>query len=105
VRDLRHLSISLDQTIAHNIDTVSIHSKLDYCNSLFLSLPENQLERLHAVLTSNARAVTNTRKFYHVTAIRKSLQRLKSLNAFTTKFYLIPTNAYFLIFLLTYKIF
>jgi hypothetical protein len=52
-----------DQTTARSIATALIHSKLDYCDSLFLNLPANQLDRLQLVLNSTARAVTNTPKF------------------------------------------
>jgi hypothetical protein len=77
VRDLRRLGPILDQTTARNIDTAPIYSKLDYCNSLFLNLPVNQLDRLQLVLNSAARAVTNTPKFHHITPILKSLHWLK----------------------------
>ena len=77
VRDLRRLRPILDQTTARNIATALIHSKLDYCNSLFLNLPANQLDRLQLVLNSAARAVTNTPKFHHITPILKSLHWLK----------------------------
>jgi hypothetical protein len=40
-RDLRRLRPVLDQTTARNIATALIHSKLDYCTSLFLNLPAN----------------------------------------------------------------
>jgi hypothetical protein len=77
VRDLRRLRPILDQTTARNIATALIHSKLDYCNSLFLNLPANQLDRLQLVLNSAARAVTNAPKFHHITPILKSLHWLK----------------------------
>ena len=77
VRDIRRLRPILDQTTARNIATALIHSKLDYCNSLFLNLPANQLDRLQLVLNSAARAVTKTPKFHHITPILKSLHWLK----------------------------
>ena len=60
VRDLRRIRPFLDQTTARNIATALIHSKLDYCNSVFLNLPANQLDRFQLVLNSAARAVTST---------------------------------------------
>ena len=77
MRDLRRLRPILDQTTARNFATALIHSKLDYCNSLFLNLPANQLDRLQLVLNSAARAVTNTPKFHHLTPILKSLHWLE----------------------------
>jgi len=38
--------------------TSLIHSKLDYCNSLFLNLPQCQLGRLQLILNSSVRAVS-----------------------------------------------
>jgi hypothetical protein len=69
VGDLRRLSPFPDQTTDRNIATALIHSKLDYCNSLFLNLPANQLDRLQLVLNSAARAVTNTPKLHHITPV------------------------------------
>jgi hypothetical protein len=43
IRDLRRIRNTLDQTTAHTIATSLIHSKLDYCNSLFLNLPSLNL--------------------------------------------------------------
>ena len=76
IRDLRRIRPVLNQSTARNIATALIHSKLDYCNSLFLNLPANQLNCLQLVLNSAARAVTNTSKFHHITHILKSLHWL-----------------------------
>jgi len=40
-----------------------IHSKVDYCNSLFLNLHRSQLYRLQLILNSAARAVSKTSRF------------------------------------------
>jgi hypothetical protein len=58
VRDLRLLRLRLDQTIFRNTATALIHSKLDYCNSLFINLPANKLDRLQLEINSAAHAVT-----------------------------------------------
>ena len=54
-----------------------IHSKVDYCNSLFLNLPRSQLDRLQLILNSVARAVSKTPKFTHISPVLKSLHWLK----------------------------
>jgi hypothetical protein len=106
VRDIRGLGAIPGQTAARNIATGLNHSKLDYCNSFLVKLPANQINRLQLVFNSAARAVTNTQKFHHINPMLKSFHWLKkSLNAFTTKFNLLPTNAFFLINLLIYEIF
>ena len=54
-----------------------VHSKLDYCNSLFLHLESTQLRRLQLIQNSLARAVTRTPMHHHITPILKSLHWLK----------------------------
>jgi hypothetical protein len=105
VRNLRRLRPILDQTTARNIATALIHSKLDYCNSLFLNLPANQLDRLQLVLNSAAHAVTSTPKCHHITPILKYLHWLKITERIHYKVLpIIPTNTLFLMNLLNYEI-
>jgi len=77
IRDLRRIRNTLDYSTANTIATSLIHSKLDYCNSLFLNLPQSQLGRLQLILNSAARAVSQTPKFSHITPVLKSLHWLK----------------------------
>src|SRR5664279_196016 len=77
IRDLRRIRSTLDLTTAKTIATSLIHSRLDYCNSLFLNLPSTELNRLQLVLHAAARAITKTSKFLHITPILKSLHWLK----------------------------
>jgi len=51
--------------------------RLDYCNSLLLSMPATQTSRLQLALNSAARAVIKTPTFHHITHILKSLHWLK----------------------------
>ena len=75
--DLRRIRYTLDHKTACTIATSLIHSKLDYCNSLYLNISSKQLNRLQLVLNSTARAVTKTPKFHHITPHLKSLHWLK----------------------------
>ena len=68
---------TLDHKTACTIATSLIHSKLDYCNSLYLNISSQQLNRLQLVLNSAARAVTKTPKFHHITPYLKSLHWFK----------------------------
>ena len=77
IRDLLRIRNTLDHTTACTIATSLIHSKLDYCNSLFLNLNNQQLNRLQLILNSAARAITKTPKFHHITPHLKSLHWLK----------------------------
>ena len=75
--NLRKIRSSIDQPTATTIAVSLIHSKLDYCNFLFLNLPNTQLDRLQSILNSAARAITSSSKYSHITPILKSLHWLK----------------------------
>ena len=64
IRDLRRIRNTLDHKTACTIATSLIHSKLDYCNSLYLNISNQQINRLQLILNSAARAVTKTPKFH-----------------------------------------
>ena len=77
IRDLRRVRSTLDYNTAKTVATSLIHSRVDYCNSLFLNLSASELNRLQLILNSAARAVTKTPKFHHITPILRSLHWLK----------------------------
>ena len=54
-----------------------MHSKLDYCNSLYYNLPNNQLNRLHHIQNFLVRAVARAPKFSHINPALESLRWLK----------------------------
>ena len=70
-----------------------VSSRLDYCNSLFLSLTEFELRRLQLVQNSLCRVVTRSSKFSHITP------QLKKLNWLPVRY-----RVQFKIGLITYKI-
>ena len=51
------------------IATSIVHSKLDYCNSLYYNLPQSQIKKLQNIQNSLARAVTRTPKSSHITPV------------------------------------
>src|SRR6218665_1353398 len=53
------------------------HSKLDYCNFLFLNFDSTQIECLQPVQNSLARAITRMPRHHHITPVLKSLHWLK----------------------------
>ena len=74
---LRRILSTLDHKTACTIATSLIHSKLDYCNSLYFNINSQQLNKLKLILNSAARAVTKTPKFHHIIPHLKSLHWLK----------------------------
>ena len=78
IRELCSIRPYLDFKTASTIDTSVVHSKLDYCNSVYYNLPKSQINRLQVIENSLARAVVKAPKFCYVTPILKSLHWLKS---------------------------
>jgi len=77
IRELRCIRPYLDFKTANTIATSIVHSKLDYCNSLYYSLPRSQLNRLQLVQNSLARTVVESPRSFHITPVLKSLHWLK----------------------------
>ena len=67
----------LDLHTAKTIATSIVHSKLDYCNYLYYSLPKFQINRLQHIQNAFARTVVQAPKFQHIIPILKSLHWLK----------------------------
>ncbi len=77
IKDLRRIRPNLDLRTASIIATSLVHSKLDYCNSLYLNLPSYELDGLQYIQNSLARSVTRSSRFSHVSPTLKSLHWLK----------------------------
>src|SRR6218665_2631506 len=84
----------LDSKTASIVATSIVHSKLDYCNSLFLNLDSTQIQRLQLIQNSLVRAVTRTPRHHHITSVLtcKSLHWPK-----------IPERIHFKVLSLTYN--
>ena len=54
-----------------------VHSKLDYCNSLYCNLPKSQINRLQQIQNCLARTVVKAPTFSHIIPILRSLHWLK----------------------------
>ena len=70
-------SDTLDSTTATTIATTCVHSRLDYCNSLYHGLPITKIKRIQHIQNELARAVTRTPKHSHISPVLKSLHWLK----------------------------
>ena len=77
IRHLRRIRHTLDLKTATVIATSVVHSKLDYCNSPYLNLPQKQMSRLQLLQNSLARAATGFHKTEYITPVLKSMHWLK----------------------------
>ena len=67
VRDLYRIRPLLDLNTSVLLANALVSSRLDYCNSLFLSLTDFELRRLQLVQNSLCRVVTRSSKYCHIT--------------------------------------
>ena len=92
-RDLYRIRPLLDLNTSVLLANALASSRLDYCNSLFLSLTDFELRRLQLVQDSLCRVVTRSSKFSHITP------QLKKLHWLPVRY-----RVQFTIGLITYKI-
>ena len=75
-RDLYRIRPLLDLKTSVLLANALVSSRLDYCNSLFLSLTDFELRRLQLVQNSLCRVVTRSSKFSQLTPQLKKLHWL-----------------------------
>ena len=92
-RDLYRIHPLLDLNTSVLLANDLVSSRLDYCNSLFLSLTDFELRRLQLVQNSLCRVVSRFSKYSHITP------QLKKLHWLSIKY-----SIQFKIGLITYKI-
>ena len=60
LREFRHIKSFIPKSAAIIFANTFIHSRIDYCSSLFYSLPKYSINRLQKIQNSVARIVTRT---------------------------------------------
>ena len=89
-RDLYRNRPLLDLNTSVLLANALVSSRLDYCNSLFLSLTDFELKRLQLVQNSLCRVVTRSSKYSHITPQLKKLHWLPVKYTIQFKIGLIP---------------
>jgi len=62
--------------MAQDVACAVVHSRLDYCNSLYVGMSDANLAKLQRIQNSLARIVTSTRKHDHITPVLNQLHWL-----------------------------
>ena len=73
LRCIRAIRSYFDSSTACTIATSIVHSKLDYCNSVYYKLPKSQLSRLQQIQNSLALTFVKAPQSCHITPISRSL--------------------------------
>jgi hypothetical protein len=76
LRNIGSVRKNLNNTAASQLVHALITSRLDYCNSLLIGLPDNQINRLQRIQNNAARVVARVKKFEHITPTLKYLHWL-----------------------------
>ena len=76
LRRIGHMSCFLDETSLKTLMSAFILTRLDYCNSLFVNLPEESLNKLQRFQNRAARIVLKKKKRDHIRPLLKKLHWL-----------------------------
>jgi hypothetical protein len=76
LRRLRRIKKLLPRDVLESLVHAFVTSRLDYCNSLYLGIPQNQLDRLQRIQNSAARLVTDSGAREHITPVLQDLHWL-----------------------------
>ena len=87
IRDLRRIRNTLDHKTACTIATYLIHSKLDYCNSLYLNISNQQINRLQSFSTPQLVLSQKLQNSITLLLISNHFTGSKLRNAYNTKFF------------------
>ena len=86
LRQIRSIRRSLTFDAARKLICSLIHSRVDYCNSLFAGLPAQSIDRLQSILNVSARLACGLYKYDHITlALRDRLHWLPMQQRITYK--------------------
>ena len=84
--DFRRIRPLISKTAAITLANSFIHSRINYCNSLFYGLPNYSIRRLQKVQNTAARIVTRSVRSSHITQILKSLHWLPLTTVLISRF-------------------
>ena len=76
LRKIGTIRSCLNENVTKTLVTSLVLSKLDYCNSLLIGLPDETINRLQTVQNNAARLIFRKKKFDHVTPLLHELHWL-----------------------------
>ena len=85
LRQIRRVRKSLSAASKLLLVLASVHSRLDYCNSVLHSLPWSRLQLLQSVLNSAARLIRGLGRFDHITPVLITCTGYRTPSVFLTR--------------------
>ena len=76
LRHIKQLRKYLSDTTTATLIHALITSNLDYCNTCYINLPQNQINKLQKIQNTAARLVAGIAKQHHITTTLKKLHWL-----------------------------
>ena len=92
IRKINSIRHYLTESSSKTLITSTVLTRLDYCNSVYIGLPQKSLHRLQLTQISAARTVQRIHRYHHITPV------LQQLNWLTIK-----CRCQFKILVLTFK--
>ena len=89
LRNIRYLKPYLSADALATVAHAFITSRIDYCNSLLVGIPDVCVSQLQRIQNCTARLITNTRKYDHIQPVLKNLHWLPVTQRITFKLLLI----------------
>ena len=74
LHDFRHIHPFISKTTVITLANAFVHSRLDFCNSLFYGRLKYSIQRLQKMQNTVACIVSHSSRFFHITPTLKSLQ-------------------------------
>ena len=74
VKNIRHIRCCLSLTATQLLVQALVLSRLDYCNALYVGLPQQQLRRLQRIQNSVAHLITSTPRQEHISPVLMQLR-------------------------------
>ena len=96
LRDFRRFRPFISKTAAIKLANAFVHSRLDFCNSLFYGLPKYSIHRLQKVQNTVAGIASNSSRFSHIAPTIKFLHWLPIFYRINFKICCVTRSALFL---------
>ena len=80
LRQLRSVIRTLPRDVSRQLVQSFVLSHVDYCNAIFVGLPQRDIARLQAVVNAAARLISGVGKYDHITPVLRDVLHILRIN-------------------------